>query len=200
MAKVKVKVTQPCPTLCHQARILEWVTFPFSRGIFPPQGSNTGLPHCRLILYQMSHKGSTRILKWVAYPFSSGFPDPGIEPGSPAMHADSLPTELSRKLLSIVYIYQIFFTHSSVMSPQVAFINNDCMNIGMHVSFLSVCGNLCFPFQCVLQIFLMCVIFSFPLLVQQILSNSTSICVNISPKNHYKYSVNYISHRQPVNR
>ena len=39
---VKVKVTQLCPTLCDlmnftvhgilQAKILEWVTFPFSRG------------------------------------------------------------------------------------------------------------------------------------------------------------------------
>ena len=29
-------------------------------GIFPTQGSNPGLPHCRRILYQMSHKGSPR--------------------------------------------------------------------------------------------------------------------------------------------
>ena len=28
------------------------------QGIFPSQGSNTGLPHCRRILYQLSHKGS----------------------------------------------------------------------------------------------------------------------------------------------
>ena len=27
-------------------------------GIFPTQGSNPGLPHCRWILYQLSHKGS----------------------------------------------------------------------------------------------------------------------------------------------
>ena len=42
------------------------------QGIFPTQGSNPGLPHCRQILYQLSLKGSPRILKWVAYPFSSG--------------------------------------------------------------------------------------------------------------------------------
>ena len=42
------------------------------QGIFPTQGSNPGLPHCRRILYQLSHKGSPRILEWVAYPFSSG--------------------------------------------------------------------------------------------------------------------------------
>ena len=32
---------------------------------------NPGLPSCRWILYQLSHKGSPRILKWVAHPFSS---------------------------------------------------------------------------------------------------------------------------------
>ena len=33
------------------------------QGIFPTQGSNPGLLHCRWILYQMSHKGSPRILE-----------------------------------------------------------------------------------------------------------------------------------------
>ena len=28
------------------------------QGIFPTQGSNPGLPHCRWILYQLSHQGS----------------------------------------------------------------------------------------------------------------------------------------------
>ena len=42
------------------------------KGIFPTQGLNPGLPHCRRILYQLNHKGSPRILEWVAYPFSSG--------------------------------------------------------------------------------------------------------------------------------
>ena len=41
------------------------------QGIFLIQGSNPGLPHCRQILYQLSHKGSPRILEWVAYSFSS---------------------------------------------------------------------------------------------------------------------------------
>ena len=40
------------------------------QGIFPTQGSNPGLPHCRRILYQLNHKDSPRILEWVAYPFS----------------------------------------------------------------------------------------------------------------------------------
>ena len=39
---------------------------------FPAQGLNLALPHCRRILYQLSHKKSLRILKWVAYPFFRG--------------------------------------------------------------------------------------------------------------------------------
>ena len=42
------------------------------QGIFPTQELNPGLPYCRQILYQLSHKGSPRIRGWVAYPFSSG--------------------------------------------------------------------------------------------------------------------------------
>ena len=42
------------------------------QGIFPTQGSNPGLPHCRQILYHLSHQGSTRILEWVAYTISRG--------------------------------------------------------------------------------------------------------------------------------
>ena len=42
------------------------------QGIFPTQGSDPGLPHCRWILYQLSPKGSPRLLEWVIYPFSSG--------------------------------------------------------------------------------------------------------------------------------
>jgi len=72
-------------------------SFSLLQGIFPTQGWNPGLPHCRQILYQLSHKGSPRILEWVAYPFSSSIPDPGIEPVSPTVQTDSLPTELQGK-------------------------------------------------------------------------------------------------------
>ena len=42
------------------------------QGIFPTQGSNPGLPHCRWILHCLSHQGSLRIWEWVAYRFSRG--------------------------------------------------------------------------------------------------------------------------------
>ena len=75
-----------------KARILEWVAFPFSKG-----SSQPGLPHCRQILYQLSHKGSPRILEWVVSPFSSRSSWPRIELRSPALQADSLPAELPGK-------------------------------------------------------------------------------------------------------
>ena len=81
-----MKVAQSCPTLCDhmgyavheilQARILEWVALSLLEGIFPTQGRNPGLPHCRRILYHLSHQGRPRLLEWVAYPFSSGFSRP----------------------------------------------------------------------------------------------------------------------------
>ena len=62
--QMKVKVAQSCLTFCDpmdytvdgilQVRILEWVAF--FQGIFSTQGSNSGLLHCRQILYQLSHK------------------------------------------------------------------------------------------------------------------------------------------------
>ena len=59
---VHAKLLQSCPALCDpvdcsppgssvhgilQARILEWVAIPFSRGIFLTQGLNLGLPYCK---------------------------------------------------------------------------------------------------------------------------------------------------------
>ena len=51
------------------------------QGIFPTQGSNLGLPHCRQTLYQLSHKGSSSILEWAAYPFSGGSSTPRNQTG-----------------------------------------------------------------------------------------------------------------------
>ena len=49
-----------------QARTLGWVAIPFSKEIVPAQGSNPGLPHCRLILYHLSQQGSAYY--WVLEP------------------------------------------------------------------------------------------------------------------------------------
>ena len=83
LKNLKVKVVQSCPTLCDpidyrvhgilQARILDWVAFPCSRGSSQPRGqTQVSRIAGGWILYQLSHKGSPRILEWVAYSSSSG--------------------------------------------------------------------------------------------------------------------------------
>ena len=59
----KVKVTQSCKTLCDQNKRVG--SLYFLQKIFPTQGLNPGLPHCRRIIYQLSRKGSPRILTGV---------------------------------------------------------------------------------------------------------------------------------------
>ena len=77
----EVKVTRSCLTLCSPMDYSPWNSpgqntgvgsLSLLQGIFPTQGSNPGLPHCRQIFYQLSLKGSRRLLEWVAYPFSTG--------------------------------------------------------------------------------------------------------------------------------
>ena len=69
------------------------------QGIFPTKGSNLDLPHCRWILYRLSHQGSPRILEWVDYPFSRGFSwwRNWTRVSCVASQADSLPGELPEK-------------------------------------------------------------------------------------------------------
>ena len=43
------------------------------QGIFPTQGSNPGLPHCMMILYQLSHKGSPNLPNIRKLSLSSSF-------------------------------------------------------------------------------------------------------------------------------
>ena len=71
------EVAQSCLTLCDpmdcslpgssvhgifQAIVLKWIAISFSTGIFPTQGSNPGLLHCRQMLYHLSHQGSLKIM------------------------------------------------------------------------------------------------------------------------------------------
>ena len=50
----------------------------------------------------------TRILEWVAIPPPRDFPNPGIEFGSPALQADSLPA----KPCTSEYILNVLTTHT----------------------------------------------------------------------------------------
>ena len=70
------------------------------QGIFPTQGSNPSLLHCRQILYHLNHQGSPRILQWVAYLFSRGI----------------FPTQESNH--GLLYFGQILYQLSYQRSPK----------------------------------------------------------------------------------
>ena len=70
---MKVKVTQLCLTLQPRKLYSPWNSsgqntevgsLSLLQRIFPTQGWNPGLPHCRHILYQLSHKGSPTLSKY----------------------------------------------------------------------------------------------------------------------------------------
>ena len=91
----EVKLSQSCPTLCDpmdcivhgilQARILEWVAFPFSRGSSQPK-DRTQVSHIAGGFFTI---WTTREAQeyWNGYPIPSpvDLPDPEIELGSPAL-------------------------------------------------------------------------------------------------------------------
>ena len=74
---MKVKVAQLCPTLCDS---MDYTV----HGIL-----------------------QAKILEWVAFPFSSDLPNPGIEPRSLTLQADSLPIELSGKPIPWILILKL---------------------------------------------------------------------------------------------
>ena len=75
------------------------------QGIFPTQGSNPGLPHCRQSLYQLSHQGSPRKLEWVAYPFASGSSRPRHRTGVSCMAGGFFTSWATREALAFFNIF-----------------------------------------------------------------------------------------------
>ena len=95
------------------------------QGIFPTQGSNPGLLHCRWIVYQLSHMGSPIILEPNnTVPSAANLSDSRIELGSPTLQVDSLPTELSGKPELSYDEVPIFVFEDSICRPYFLFLPN----------------------------------------------------------------------------
>ena len=88
------------------------------QGIFPTQGLNPGLPCCRRILYQLSHKGSPRILEnsqaWFPLELTgliSFYPRDSQE-SSPAPQFDSINSSFFFKFIYLfIWLYQVLVWH-----------------------------------------------------------------------------------------
>ena len=112
---MKVKVAQLCPTLWDpmdytihgilQARILEWVAFPFSRGCSQPRDRPRS-PTLQVDSLPTEPQGKLKNAGVGSLSlFQQIFLTQGSKPGllhcrrSPALQGDSLPTEPAEKLL-----------------------------------------------------------------------------------------------------
>ena len=107
--KVNVKIAQLCLTLWNpmdcslpgssvhgilQARILEWVAFPFSRGSSQPKDrTQVSCIAGRFLTVWATREAQEYWGRIEAIPSLADLPDLGIEPGSAALQADSLPAE-----------------------------------------------------------------------------------------------------------
>ena len=117
------------------AVVLEWIAISFSRVIFPTQGSNLGLPHCRQTLYCLSHQRSPTLqyssgfchtLTWISHgctcvphlePLSHLPPHPIPQGWPSALALSALFHALNLDLWSIshmvIYMYHCYFLKSS---------------------------------------------------------------------------------------
>ena len=93
--KKKVKVTQSSPTLCNlmdytfqgilQARILEWVAFPFSRGSSQIRDQTQGSHTAGRFFTSRATREAQEYWSGVAYPFSSRSSWPRNRIGDPCI-------------------------------------------------------------------------------------------------------------------
>ena len=115
VVRVCAQSLQSCPTLCDpidhnlpgssvrgilQARILEGVAMPSSRGSSQPRDGTQVSSIAGGFLYHLSHQGSPRILEWVAHLSLQGlFPTQGSNPHllSPALASGFFTTSTTRE-------------------------------------------------------------------------------------------------------
>ena len=84
---------QPMDYTVHgilQARILEWVAFPFSKGSSQP-GIEPRSPTLQADSLPAEPQGKPKNTGVGSHPFSRGLPNQGIEPRFPTLQGDSLP-------------------------------------------------------------------------------------------------------------
>ena len=145
-----MKVAQLGLTLCNpmdytvhgilQARILEWVAFPFSRVSYQPR--NQTQVSCIAGWLSAEPRGKP---KNTGVGSISLLPDPGIKPGSPVLQVDSLPAEPWGKpkntgVGSISLLQRIFPTQESnweISDWEISIILT-CRSL-IHSSTLSIC-------------------------------------------------------------
>ena len=136
MSQVKVSVTQSClilcdPTDCSPPGSSVHGVSPdkntgvglhaLLQGIFPTQGSNPGLSHCRQSLYHLSPREAQEYWSGQPIPSAGELPKPRIEPGFPALQAKSLPAEPPGKPPIVYRLLELLMNFNSFILFQVVF-------------------------------------------------------------------------------
>ena len=114
------------------------------QGIFPTQGLNPGLPHCRQMLYPLSHQTDIgdcideRIQKWIISGHWELLKIVFLLKAD-LKFGDPISFLLIAEQYSIVYMYHIFCIHPSVdrhlgCFHVLAIVNSDAVSTGMHLS------------------------------------------------------------------
>ena len=89
---------------------------------------------CNLLGFSIHRVLQARILKWIAISFSRGSSQPGIEPGSPALQADALPSEPLGKPTAFTTLEKEMATHSSALAWRIPGMEEPCrlLSMGSH--------------------------------------------------------------------
>ena len=138
ISQCKVKVTQSCPTLCNpmdytahgilQTRILKWVALPLCRRSSQPRDQT----QVSRIAGGFFASWATREAQeyWNGEPNSSpvDLPDPGIEPGSPALQANSYQRSYHERPSQCIHVSQHQVVHFKYFI--ILFVNYTSVKLG----------------------------------------------------------------------
>ena len=114
-----------------QARTLEWAAISFSNaGKWKVKVKSLSCVWLLATPWTAAHQappsmGFSRQEYWSGLPFPSpgDLPHPGMEPGSPALQADSLPTKpLGKSLIWVLGIISSFTDHNNLLRWQLVFL------------------------------------------------------------------------------
>ena len=79
------------------SKLLEWVAIPFSKGSSQPRDRTQAFCIAGRFFTVCATREAQEYWRGQPIPSLADLPDPGIEPGSPVLQADSLPAELPEK-------------------------------------------------------------------------------------------------------
>ena len=122
---MKVKVAQSCLTLCDpmdytvhgalQARILEGLAFPFSRGSSQPRDPTQVSCIVGGFFTSWATREAPKYWSGEPIPSPADLPDPGIKLGSPALQVDSHPLSYQGSPISSDLCFAFFWLHCTQM-------------------------------------------------------------------------------------